>query len=386
MATVMLRDPAISVVLRSDGKILSEPLKPGLFDGGSVTEITHLMDDLRAIFVTANGDSALVELPSVENSSIVGGRPSVYLDQNHWSTLANAIHAPERVRESERAAATRIIALRRSGEIILPLSSAHLSETLKWRDRSRRSALALTIIQLSSGWQIREDTAVRAHELDVMIGRHFGSSAPPVPPVITLEPYAVQASSAARLRRPSPADFPAGVALSLQALTAISVNFSILLGDESIAITPAVDWARSKQTYSETLHTKPWDAARKRAAAAGFVVDDARNELSRAISKAGIRMRDYAAWLDGGFWSDLAHAPAVQLFSEMMVGRLLNAGTKWTPNDLFDMLSLSNAASYADYAVADRAMVSQAAQALRRLDRPTNVYKNIETLVAVLDA
>lgn len=58
------------------------------------------------------------------------GRPAVYLDQNHWSTLAWARVDSRRVADKdELAAALRIIELASDAGIVLPLSSAHLTET-----------------------------------------------------------------------------------------------------------------------------------------------------------------------------------------------------------------------------------------------------------------
>jgi hypothetical protein len=57
-------------------------------------------------------------------------RPTIYLDQNPWSTLTNTIHQPDRVTdEQERNVVARLIELAKAREVVLPMSSAHLSET-----------------------------------------------------------------------------------------------------------------------------------------------------------------------------------------------------------------------------------------------------------------
>lgn len=59
----------------------------------------------------------------------VKGRPSVYLDQCHWSTLAKTVVRPGAVPEADRAAARRIMKLGSDGGIRLPVRSATMQET-----------------------------------------------------------------------------------------------------------------------------------------------------------------------------------------------------------------------------------------------------------------
>lgn len=83
------------------------------------------------------------------------GRPSVYLDQNHWSTIAKTVVSPESVPEADRAAARRILKLGNDGGIRLPLSSATMQETAALFG-DKRYQIGITIASLSGGWQLRD--------------------------------------------------------------------------------------------------------------------------------------------------------------------------------------------------------------------------------------
>jgi hypothetical protein len=63
--------------------------------------------------------------------------PVVYLDQNHWVTLACAIHAPNKIAEKRerRGLADRSRSLRADG---VAVEFRHFVETLRRRDRVSR--------------------------------------------------------------------------------------------------------------------------------------------------------------------------------------------------------------------------------------------------------
>lgn len=78
---------------------------------------------------TVRGDEIRISLLLPDAPAPVNSRPTIYLDQNHWSTLTNAIHQPGRVVPDEGDAAERLIGLVRAGAVILPMSGAHIAET-----------------------------------------------------------------------------------------------------------------------------------------------------------------------------------------------------------------------------------------------------------------
>ncbi len=149
----------------------------------------------RLIFKFRDGYGFECELGTARVPSPIRGRPVVYLDQNQWSTLSKALFAPQRVPDSERLAAVRLLMMAEAGEVILPLSSAHLSETGAWSNDVGRAELARTLLAGSRGWQMRDALEVRAGEFRHCLAELAGIEVAPRAPVITLEPYAALDSS-----------------------------------------------------------------------------------------------------------------------------------------------------------------------------------------------
>src|SRR5690606_4780539 len=57
---------------------------------------------------TSAGECVIAELPSV-GREVRDARPVIYLDQNHWSTLAKVRHDPRRAPPREVAPARRLL-------------------------------------------------------------------------------------------------------------------------------------------------------------------------------------------------------------------------------------------------------------------------------------
>lgn len=124
--------------------------------GSAVVRMNYEFRGRTIVFTTRQGDRIEAELPDQNDLAPIRTRPVVYLDQNHWS-VAKALHEPQSVRdERERLAAERLAELAQQRKVILPLSFGHVGETGKWRDDSRRYRLALTMLELSNGWQVRD--------------------------------------------------------------------------------------------------------------------------------------------------------------------------------------------------------------------------------------
>jgi hypothetical protein len=143
----------------------------------------------RALILSTDDLRIDLELGSVRNPSPLRGRPVVYLDQNHMSTLSKALRAPQRLSEREWRAALRLITLAGEGKIIVPFSGAHLLETAAWTDNEARFHLATTILSVSRGWQLRDPLQVRQDELVALLSASVGRSVP-LGPVTTLAPNA----------------------------------------------------------------------------------------------------------------------------------------------------------------------------------------------------
>lgn len=84
--------------------------------------------------------------------------------------------------------------------------------------------------------------------------------------------------------------------------------------------------------------------------------------------------------------------PFLGVYRSVLQERHLNGGTRWTVNDLTDMIYLSSAAGYADIVVAERHGTAMLKQARRRLGRGASVHSslaeallNIKSMLAVSD-
>lgn len=143
--------------------------------------------------VTARGDALFLMGFNPESTQQGPCLPTVYLDQNMWTTLAYAKVDPHRVRnEKEREAALELIRLASDAGVILPLSSAHMLETAALF-ADRRYEVGLAIAELSGGWQMRHPMDVFQHEAKLGLSTHLGfetSSADAQRPIVTTEPYA----------------------------------------------------------------------------------------------------------------------------------------------------------------------------------------------------
>jgi hypothetical protein len=142
----------------TDGRVARMSLERDAFDRTSmIASSTFLPQSSQLKMRTTRGHDIFAELPQPPDLAPLRGRPTIYLDQNHWSTLTNTIHQPDRVtNEHERTAAAQLIELAKAREVVLPMSSAHLSETAKQADPEQRYQRALTIAQLAGGWQLRD--------------------------------------------------------------------------------------------------------------------------------------------------------------------------------------------------------------------------------------
>jgi len=112
------------------------------------------------------GTNAVVELgtgwESVEE--LRAGRPVVYLDQNQWSKLSAWRQEHRRLPSDEAAGAESLVRLVEREELLLPVSAAHIVETVPSFGK-QRVGLASTVLAFSRGRQMRNPLHVRLDEL-----------------------------------------------------------------------------------------------------------------------------------------------------------------------------------------------------------------------------
>lgn len=334
---------------------------------------------------TDNGETLVAELPALGQTAPIAGRPVVYLDQKDWSVLANVIHEPKKVLSSiERDAASRLIEMAQDRRIILPMSMGHLTETGQWTDAQRRYRLALTILQLSRGWQIRHPVGVRQHEIMRSMSSILGR--PPVPPieVITLAPGAVQSDSLFYSPSKFVVGLPPDMAVAVDACICLMSYFSTVLDAGDVQMGPISEWELASQALTESLSTVAGSREQRRKRAGALFLRDLQYEVLLAARSLHIREEEVSSWLEslGGF--DFSSMPSIGIFREIYISKHLDKTSKWHKNDLIDMMYLCCAAGYADFVLGERSLVSRISQAASKLHRRPSAYRSLSELMASL--
>lgn len=386
--TIMDRVDGTATLLRSDGKEARVAL-PGLrMASTSVVErMTYVPGAALVHFETTQGDQIVAELPRLGDLAPLPGRQVVYLDQNHWSTIAKAIHDPQRVTAAaERDAAEHLIDLALARKVILPISAGHMSETCKWTDELARYQLALTILQLSGGWQMRDPLAVRRFELRQAFTVRFKVRCLLSPATFTLEPDAIHGEVRGQRPLPRPSDLPEDAALAARALTAVSGNFDTMLDAEPVEMGESPGWVDKLQRFTDWMASEERDAHRRRQRTNLMFVSDLGRELAEEAHRAGITPAEMSEWTRHHSDEDIKTMPSLGLFREVLHEKLLDRGTRWESNDLTDLMYLTCAAGYADHIVGERRVTAHLEPGLRRLGRPAKVHRRLADLVNSLRA
>ena len=379
------RATATVILLRSNKKEARFPLESSPFHPSSqITRMSHAPDAGLLYVETMHGEDIFVELPTVDDLAPRRDRRVVYLDQKDWNTLANTLYKPAKVPDAERAAAEKLIAWARAKKVLLPMSAGHMAETCKWSNDEERYRLALTIVQLSSGWQMRDPLDVRRFELRQSFTTRFKDTGLEPIEIFTLEPNAVHGETRGQKHPDVPNDFPPDIALAFEALTSVSATFDTRLDADSIAMDPSPGWVIRNQRFTDWLAgEKDCNSLQKRQSVDAFFVADTKTEIAEEAFRSGITPDEMGQWLLNEREGRVAVMPCLGLFRETLVSMNLNRAS-WEDNHLTDLMYLTCAAGYADYVVAERQLVGYMEQALKRLDRPINVYRRIQDLVPVL--
>lgn len=260
-----------ALLTRSDGKIADYPIEPAPHDPGSrIHAIAALIDKQQLAILTTHGDTIAIPLPDMSRLAERNGRPAIYLDQNHWSALGNAIYAPDKLGPDELDAARTIIDLAMRRRIILPLSAAHMSETGKWSDSDRRYKHGLTLASLSAGWLMRDPLDVRTREVLAAMQ----------PDKIWIEPVVTRDQRVLFSGRPD--DY--GLSLlsksedpdQLEFMTAQMGTIDTLLDEEEVDMSASPRWVEKNQRFAAWAAESTDDRSTRRGLVDKFFLLDTR--------------------------------------------------------------------------------------------------------------
>jgi hypothetical protein len=364
-------------VVTADGQRLTGSV-PHPWPHSEVTRSVFDWEHWRVISTTSRGDTIVSQAYNPHHTH--PGRPSVYLDQNHWSTLAWARVDPSRVRdEDELAAALRIINLAQDATIVLPLSSAHFIETYPLYG-DRRYNLGVAMAQLSAGWTLRSPMAVWDNEVAVMLARHEHQPLPTFSqlPVVTTEPQAFLINGQHAYEAASDAE------LLLLVLSEPSVALSCLLDVAPQAKPATPEWVERNQQLTEYFAEAGLSSAEHRLQAMGFFWTDNIQVLVKAAATVGVDPTSFAR--DGDeLLRQTESMPFLSLLSALLRLRYLDRQRRWEANDLVDMMYLSCAAAYCDYVVAERYTGTQLRQIQDSRGARSNTFLKLSELVSTLE-
>ncbi|TFB71527.1 hypothetical protein E3O06_11825 [Cryobacterium glaciale] len=368
----------VSTFWRTDGKVAT-------FDGDVISETPiaksrFVPGESFLSMTTIRGEDLLFELPTVKDPSPLRARPVIYLDQNAWSKIATALHEPEKLNPDEAAAAIWLADLARGWKVILPFSAGTLSETSHWSDDDRRYKLAVTICELSHGWQMLDPLELRAAEMRWILSQHNGATGHPLPSVWTLAANAVYGQ---RLRPydvgPDEGLDPDSIT-NLQAIIAISGTVATILDGDPIPRQDPKGWAEHWAQLASHVGTTNKPRHLTELAVHGAIIADARHELAQAAVDIAMDPETFGKWLNGPARRDIRRMPAFGLAREVTYLKISNSQAKWKPNDLTDIFYMVQASGYADAVVGERGFSTLARSAQQRLGRPENSFFSLTDL------
>ncbi|MFE4687516.1 hypothetical protein ACFRNJ_43230 [Streptomyces sp. NPDC056721] len=312
----------------------------------------------------------------------------IYLDQNHWVTMARARVAPEKIQGvEERQAAEELWELATKKVVRLPLSSAHLVETAHAGTKERRHDLAKAMLEAYDGWHMLNPLVVRLHEFaGAFDGRKLTAEH-----VFTTAPQAPFSDYQLEIDRPDAAASTGAARLGMADVVWRAMWSSLLLeetlakGERDATHKVVAGWAAAASHLAQGLREHPAERD-MRLVAATYMLNDHKMELARAGQLAGHSPAEMMAFLQPEklveFFSRL---PFTGRVLEVIQARLRNASDVWVNNDLNDLYFLACAAGYADHVVAERKTGTFLQGADKTLGTPrASVHLNLRSLVGAL--
>lgn len=329
---------------------------------------------------TTKNDLIITEGFSPSSPPPFNGRSSVYLDQNRWRTVADALHDPTRVCDpNERRAAQDLIRLAMDGGIVLPLSTAHLMETAGLNG-DRRYEIGVAMAHLAGGWQIRNPIDLWQHEVELSIREYLGSiESPPVLHPIVTEPGALFGRDTSLGITDTTPDLDKFMAM----LTMPSVILDVLIDPDRMPKDPLTEWVTHHAQITAQIHAEDLPKDQRRRLARRRYWNENIGHYTAAYRRLTYST-DFPTFSDRELSSLFAHSPMVGLLSELFIRRFTDHMSKWRRNDLIDMFHLSSAAGYADYVCAEAHTGRQLRDAQRTLGRNQTVFTTLSDLVTAV--
>jgi len=368
-------------IVCQDGQILDDKLEPRhQRQDSQVATSTFDWEKWWIWSTTTRNDLILTEGFNPASPPPLDGRPSVYLDQNRWRTVADVLHDPARVKDpDELRAAQDLIGLASDGGIVLPLSTGHLLETAGLHG-DQRYEVGLAMAHLAAGWQIRNPLDLWQHEVELSIRRHLGlmENAPVLHPIVT-EPGALFGRDTSLGITDETPDLDKFMAM----LTMPSVILDVLIEPQRMPKNPLTKWVTHHAAITAQIHAEHLPKEQRRRLARRRYWNENIGYYTAAYRRLSYAA-DFPTFSDSELARLFAGSRMVGLVSELFIRRFIDHMSKWGRNDLVDMFHLSSAAGYADYMCAEAHTGTQLRDAQRALGRPETVFTTLNDLVTAV--
>lgn len=368
-------------IVCQDSRVFDETLEPKHQRPDSlVATSTFDWEKWWILSTTTKNDLIITEGFNPASTPSLNGRPSVYLDQNRWRTVADAVYDPARVEDpDERRAAQDLIRLANDGGIVLPLSTGHLMETAGLNG-DRRYEIGVAMAHLAGGWQIRNPLDLWKHECEVSIRKYLGlmENAPILHPIVT-EPGALFGRETSLGITEQTPDLDKFMAM----LTMPSVILDVLIDPDRMPKDPLTKWVTHHAAITSQIHAENLPKEQRRRLARRRYWNENITFYTAAYRRL-TSATDFPMFSDRELSRLFADSPMVGLVSELFIRRFTDHMNRWRRNDLVDMFHLSSAAGYVNYVCAEGHTGTQLRDAQRALGRPETVFTILNDLVTAV--
>lgn len=368
-------------IVYQDGQVLDEELEAKYQPTDSqVATSTFDWEKWWIWTTTTRNDLILTEGFNPASPPPLNGRPSVYLDQNRWRTVADVLREPTCVTDvCERRAAQDLIRLANDGGVVLPLSTGHMIETAGLYG-DRRYEIGLAMARLSGGWQIRNPLDLWKHEVELSIRAYLdlAENVPVLYPIAT-EPGALFGSDTSLGITDETPDLDKFMAM----LTMPGVILDLLIDPERMPKGPLMKWVNHHAAITAQIHAEQLPKEQRRRVARRRYWNENIGYYTAAYRRL-TNSTDFPTFSDAELARLFAGSPMVGLVSELFIRRFIDHTSKWQRNDLIDMFHLSSAAGYADYVCAEAHTGRQLQDAQRALGRRQTVFTTLNDLITTV--
>jgi len=292
----------------------------------------------------------------------------IYLDQNHWISLARAYHNhPAGTPYKTVLEKVQLAAEQRKA--IFPLSGAHLIETRKTTDLQRRQRLAAVMAQISMGTTISPQYRMSQWEIAASVARFFGKTAPTIPNAIGYGiPFAFGLVSRLYDTKTGNAAPPSPKHANLinEIVSSPIVIEQFLMGSDETQNIPAVErYAQSSEAFIKRaegfrLNVRAHGKSIHKRAYAGSLTLAMQSEITQILALYDLSFQDFLNLGQQKLMAFYESVPTLNVEIELIVERNENWDRKIDINDKMDITFLSVAIPYCDIVVTERFFRSSA--------------------------